>query len=83
MKKYIKLAVPIVLALAAIYACNKLSTPEIPAVSGNNPMCVSMDEAESMLLEIMDRMEIRWRECPKDNIGTLQHELLRCDQIRR
>lgn len=57
MKKYIKLAVPIVLALAAIYACNKLSTPEIPAVSGNNPMYVSMDEAESMLLEIMDRME--------------------------
>ena len=57
MKKYIKLAVPIVLALAAIYACNKLSTPEIPAVSGNNPMYVSMDEAESMLLEIMDRSD--------------------------
>lgn len=57
MKKYIKLAVPIVLALVAIYACNKLSAPEIPAVSGNNPMYVSMDEAESMLLEIMDRME--------------------------
>lgn len=57
MKKYIKLAVPIVLALAAIYACNKLSAPEIPTVSGNNPMYVSMDEAESMLLEIMDRME--------------------------
>ena len=72
MKKYIKLAVPIVLALAAIYACNKLSTPEIPAVSGNNPMYVSMDEAESMLLEIMDRMEA---------VGT--NELLRCDQIRR
>lgn len=57
MKKYIKLAVPIVLALVAIYACNKLSAPEIPAVSGDNPMYVSMDEAESMLLEIMDRME--------------------------
>ena len=51
------MAVPIVLALAVIYACNKLSAPGIPAVSENNPMYVSMDEAESMLLEIMDRME--------------------------
>lgn len=57
MKKYIKLAVPVVLALAAIYACNKLSAPEITAVSGDNPMYVSIDEAESMLLEIMDRMD--------------------------
>ena len=57
MKKYIKLVVPIVLALAAIYACNKLSAPEIPAVSGNNPMYVSVDEAESMLLEIWTRLK--------------------------
>ena len=57
MKGYIQLAVPIVLALAVIYACNKLSAPGIPAVSEDNPMYVSMDEAESMLLEIMDRME--------------------------
>ena len=57
MKKYMKLAVPVVLALAAIYACNKLSVPEITDVSGDNPMYVSIDEAESMLLEIMDRMD--------------------------
>ena len=57
MKKYIKLAVPVVLALAAIYACNKLSAPEITAVSGDNPMYVSIEEAESMLLRIMGNME--------------------------
>lgn len=57
MKKYMKLAVPVVLAVAAIYACNKLNAPEITAVSGDNPMYVSIDEAESMLLEIMDRMD--------------------------
>jgi len=52
----IKIVSLMILATIILNACNKFGSTDIPNKSESNKVSVSIDEAEDMLLEIMERM---------------------------
>ena len=56
MKSYIKITISAILLATAVYSCDKYCQPDTYKPT-ESPMSISIDEAESMLLEIMGKME--------------------------
>ena len=57
MKSYIKITISAILLATAVYSCDKYCQPDTSKPTESDPMSISIDEAESMLLEIMGKME--------------------------
>lgn len=57
MNSYIKITISAILLATAVYSCDKYCQPDTYKPIESDPMSISIDEAESMLLEIMGKME--------------------------
>ena len=57
MNSYIKITISAILLATAVYSCDKYCQPDTYKPTESDPMSISIDEAESMLLEIMGKME--------------------------